>query len=648
MKLTCSIISFFLVINCCWAQSYTQAQADSAMQVLSVTPDDTNKVKTIFKICNAYYKSKPAEVMTYASDARKISLKENYKRGIAESELMTGVAHRVLANFDSASFYILRGIAVYKQINDRKAVARAMSTLGLIESSKGNYTEALKILEESRSLSEEVGDSVALGKSLVNIALNYYHLKDYEKALKMYDEALIIQQKVGDMNSQGNISMNVGLIYDERKNYDEALRRYYIALETYKKLGNKGSEAVCYTNIANTKSSQRNYVEALQNYSYAQELLANVKDKASLSAVYSGRADTYFLISMDSNKVDLPDSLKNSAVMLSRARELFLSSLGLKKIIGDQNGMQHVYLKLSEVEEKLGNKEEAIFYLKNHIAIKDSLFSLENARKIAGLESQRETELKDKKIRILELEIESQRRTEIGYAILIVSLILITAVSFFLFRARHEIKLERFRNAVASDLHDEIGSTLSSISISSAVIQKKLDPDRPDLKLLVQQIGDRSDAVMEAMSDIVWTIDTKNDRFENVVNRMRALAHEVLEPINCKVDFEAHFDISAFQIDMNKRKNLYLIYKEAINNISKYASCNKVNVQIQKLSGHEILMRIEDDGIGFNSEGDHQSNLKLGGNGLRNMEARAKAMIGNLKISSEEGKGTRIELLFHV
>lgn len=118
------------------------------------------------------------------------------------------------------------------------------------------------------------------------------------------------------------------------------------------------------------------------------------------------------------------------------------------------------------------------------------------------------------------------------------------------------------RNSIADDLHDDIGSTLSSISIMSELARKK----SPEASSLLASIGENTVSLQENMSDIVWAIKTENDAFENVLQRMERFATEILEAKNIALDFRADASIFASRLSMRKRKNLYLFFKEAINN----------------------------------------------------------------------------------
>ncbi len=230
-----------------------------------------------------------------------------------------------------------------------------------------------------------------------------------------------------------------------------------------------------------------------------------------------------------------------------------------------------------------------------------------------------------------------------------ISMILIAAggiYAFYRYRLRQALKLQSIRNNIASDLHDEIGSTLSSISISSAVIRKKMNDDSTEASTLLSQISTNTDNMMEAMSDIVWAVNTKNDQFENVVNRMRAFAIEILEPEDILLNMNVSPKLDHIVLNMQQRKNLYLLFKEAINNIAKYAGCKNVWVDINIHSG-KIMMKIKDDGKGFSQSLPGTGNMAtLGGNGLNNMQKRAKELNGKIAIDSAIGQGTEVILEF--
>jgi two-component sensor histidine kinase len=216
------------------------------------------------------------------------------------------------------------------------------------------------------------------------------------------------------------------------------------------------------------------------------------------------------------------------------------------------------------------------------------------------------------------------------------------------YRIRQMQKLYTVRNHIASDLHDEIGSTLSSISLMSGMMQRKLQAGDTAVNSLLLQVSSNTSYMLEALSDIVWAINSSNDRFDNVVNRMRAFAIELLEPADIHIDFVVVDDLCDLKLDMQQRKNLYLIFKEALHNTVKYAACTNVTIQISCLATKTLMLEIKDDGKGFDLKKSNTENISLSGNGIRNMKKRAAELSGRLDIISAPEKGTSILLVFTV
>jgi signal transduction histidine kinase len=200
------------------------------------------------------------------------------------------------------------------------------------------------------------------------------------------------------------------------------------------------------------------------------------------------------------------------------------------------------------------------------------------------------------------------------------------------------LKLQSVRNRIASDLHDEIGSNLSNIFIFSNVAQQRAEfPE--ETTAWMRKISDYTQGSMEAMSDIVWMINARNDRFENIIVRMRTLAAEIFEARSCRLHMQFDEKLNDVNLNMEERKNFYLIYKEAINNIAKYAECKDVWIAMD-LEHDKVQLEIKDNGKGFSPEDINH------GNGLLNMAKRAEKLKGKLAITSQPGQGASIRLNF--
>ncbi|MBK9759179.1 MAG: hypothetical protein IPO90_04185 [Flavobacteriales bacterium] len=215
--------------------------------------------------------------------------------------------------------------------------------------------------------------------------------------------------------------------------------------------------------------------------------------------------------------------------------------------------------------------------------------------------------------------------------------------AFYRYRLAQAVKVVRVRERIARDLHDEIGSTLSSVQLYSAVAQRKTEGQHAEAHELLGRITESTTSVLEAMNDIVWAVNAENDDLAHVVQRMNSYAERLAEARECALRFEVQDGIAAQPLGMTQRKNLYLIFKEALNNAVKYSGCKNLLILLSKeKTGY--LLRVQDDGIGFEVNGRRDDSL--GGNGLGNMRRRAEEMGGQLEVRSAPGQGTTVELRF--
>lgn len=209
------------------------------------------------------------------------------------------------------------------------------------------------------------------------------------------------------------------------------------------------------------------------------------------------------------------------------------------------------------------------------------------------------------------------------------------AIGYSLYRYRlNKIKaLYNIRSRISRDLHDEVGSTLSSISIMNEMAKARANGNAA----LNEKIADNLQRVQSSMQDIVWAVNPKNDDLEHLLLRFSEVAQEMLEPKGIAYHFTVPEDIEGLKLSMEQRREIYLIYKECLNNILKYSACTEVNIKFS-VKGQTLDLLLSDNGKGFDPSHGHS------GNGLRNMKERAKDMNGTLTIQSDEGRGTVIDL----
>jgi ligand-binding sensor domain-containing protein/two-component sensor histidine kinase len=218
--------------------------------------------------------------------------------------------------------------------------------------------------------------------------------------------------------------------------------------------------------------------------------------------------------------------------------------------------------------------------------------------------------------------------------------IAIVALIYFIHRLRVNqlLSMEKVRTRIARDLHDDMGSTLSTINILSEMAKMKVNKDTGKTSEYLEKISDNSSRMMEAMDDIVWSINPMNDSMLRITARMREFATGVLEARNIDFTFRVDERVQDLKLDMEARRDLFLLFKEAVNNLAKYSQCKNAVIDLSIEKDKLLLMLIKDDGVGFD-----MSNAEEG-NGLINMKKRAQSLNGHLLIESKPGAGTKVLL----
>ena len=222
-------------------------------------------------------------------------------------------------------------------------------------------------------------------------------------------------------------------------------------------------------------------------------------------------------------------------------------------------------------------------------------------------------------------------------------IIFITADLYLIYRIQENKRkaLESMRSRVARDLHDDMGSTLSTINILSTMAKNRLGIDKVKTEQYISKISDNSQRMMDAMDDIVWSIKPDNDSMQKISGRMREFSTNVLEAKNIDLEFRVDESINDVRLNMTARRDFFLFFKEAVNNLAKYSKASKASIHLG-LHNKKMVLIIKDNGVGFDID-------KVDfGNGLNNMKKRADLLKARIQIQSKENVGTVITLNMNV
>lgn len=582
--------------------------------------------------------------------ALRVFEKNQFKEGIATALMYVGHVYLSQENYSKALEKYLVALDLLKQGQNKNLVGAAYNDIGSLYENQENYQDALKYYYLAIKSYEEAGNKQGLIDRYFNIGFLYEDQGNYTEALKNHQIALRISEEIGWKNGVIASNGNLGGLYWNMANLPEALKHYILALKGYEESGNVQSIAMCKNDVGSVYLDMKNYPLSKQ---YLSEALTTFKELGmveNIKSVYEtmtslDSATGNFAGALEDHKqfILFRDSLSNEEVTNAITKNQlqyefdkksdsigFIQSLTSERLkqqtLLAQRGQQSLLLKEKELQI-LGKEKELQLLQTQKDSVEISKHKAESDKQ-AG-----ELVILNKQKEIQDLAINRQKLIK---KYLVGGLALLLLLSFFIYRNyrnRQQLKLQLLRNKIASDLHDDIGSTLSSISIFSQMAQQQSKEVNP----LLETIGENSRKMLDAMADIVWTINPENDQFEQIVLRMRSFAFELLGAKNIDFEFKADEDVSKMKLSMDVRKNLYLIFKEALNNMAKYSRANKALFDIKE-DKNVLSMLIHDNGKGFDML------QTTPGNGLRNMKKRADEIGAKLLIDSNPDKGTTIQL----
>jgi two-component system, NarL family, sensor histidine kinase UhpB len=530
----------------------------------------------------------------FAAQSQALALKLSDANSIAEINLDAGNVYLHSFNYLKALSEFISAAHILDSLGTNpKSQMTAYANIGNVEELLGNYEKALDYIIKGLQIAQEINYDIGVAYSFKTLGRIYRNLKKLDLAESAYRQALDSYKKMGNQRMISESLQNLGTVYFDRKDFLSAIKQYERSLT-----------------VAKTSS-----IETQIPYSYA----ALGASWNALSNFEKAKAyfDSTLLLAVGANPYLLKDSYEN----------------------------------LGSIEEIQGNHKQSLRYFKLFISISDSLKMAENKSVAEEIEAKYQNAAKQNQIELLEKDSELQqaklKRQQANIIIFAIVLISVVIISILLVnryrvigRSKRLVELERMRNSIARDLHDDIGSTLSSINIISQLALKDANaclPDRQGSATHFQRIAQHSSTMMESMSDIVWSINPHNDSLEQLISKMKEFASEILDSLDVLYSFSGEENLLAVSLDASLRKNLFLIFKEAINNAAKYSAATAISIHFKK-EGNTLQFSIADNGKGFELT-NHSS-----GNGLRNMKERAASINGMLDVKSSSTRGTEVFL----
>jgi two-component system, NarL family, sensor histidine kinase UhpB len=532
--------------------------------------------------------------------------------------------YKNIGEYKEALPYMLDNLRIWTKPDENRA--GQFLNIGNLYLSMGDYKRAADAHINSLRLFESL--NVPRGQSfcLHSLGNDFLFLKQPETAKKYFEQSLALKVKLGDKRGSITSTSGLGDAHKDLKEYKKAYAYYTEAMAMAQEI-KMLTEVARILNQRGLLLRRMNELEkARENFEQSMELSLQLGDSATFKRTRSEKIGLELLEKSNQNT------------------ELELLN-GLNTVIrtGDRQQQANEYAHLSDYYAANKDFEKAFYYMQKHEALSDSVEGNSVLLQIKELEERYNSDKKEQQIALLQkdqqLQLLKLKQQQTNITLIVIAMISVVVIATLLVnryrvmnRIRRQAELETMRQNISRDLHDDIGSTLSSINIMS-----KLAMQQSNNASHLQKISTYSNRMMETMGDIVWSINPVNDSVDQMVVRMKEFAGEILEPKNIHYEFSYENSIKDIRLNVEKRKSLFLIFKEAINNLAKYSEATQVVIRLQY--ANEILyMQVRDNGKGFDAS------ANTSGNGLKNMAARAKAIQGKWTQFSEPGKGTSIEV----
>jgi class 3 adenylate cyclase/Tfp pilus assembly protein PilF len=360
-------------------------------KVIAKAKDDSLKVKSINALCKAYFSTNPSESVRYGNEAKKLSEKLKYKRGLAQSLKNIGIGYYQQGKYANAITNWDQAMAVWDSLGDKVGVANMLCNQGSVYFNQGDDAKALELYLKSLKIAEEINDSLRIVTALYNVGAVYSNKPaTYNKAKQYYLRALPLAIKINDNYSIGTVTVNLGEIYFNEEDYNTALQYFEQSLKAY-----EGSENVPYSlnYIGRVYEKRKDYQNAILKHQEAFDISKKLDAKLDMTISLLGLARTY------QQKGDK-----------QLAQSSYMQALDIANELHALTELKQVYEGLANIYASGNDFANAYKYQQLLLSVKDSLYNIDTDKKLQGLAFGFEIEKKQNQINLLIKDVEIQQQ----------------------------------------------------------------------------------------------------------------------------------------------------------------------------------------------------------------------------------------------
>lgn len=538
--------------------------------------------------------------------------KEMYWANQSKDSLRIAWAYNAIANvyeyigdYDSSTYYFIRALHIINPAKYKKLSGTLNYNLASVLYLIGDYNRALGYAKKGYAMGEALEDTHMMSNSRLNMGCIQVGLKQFDTALKYFDEVISMVRHTPDSLTILDALNNKGDVYARTKQFDKSLASYKHMLQLAQQSGDSYYLLYAYGNLGITQFQMQKLQEAEKNL--------------------------------------------NKAILLSQKQNA-------------RNELRQFYESMSEVKEARKQFAAALAYRKKYDSLNDTLMSESTQKNMHLLEIKYQTAQKDKQIAQQKLVLtQNQRAIEqkttwmfifLGGLIALIAILVLSIRNYRHKRNLHQQNLqtlqkqhevntlktkmearEEERNRIGQEMHDDIGSALTTILYLSNDLKTQSNGNN---KHTSERIAETAGNVVDKMNEIIWSMNQEYDTLDDLIAYTRQHAANFLKNYNMDYHFETPDPVPDIHLQGEQRRNIYLVIKESLHNIVKHACATKVEVSF--LLNKNLTITIHDNGKGVDKE-----NLRRFGNGLQNMKQRMEAVGGSFEIISNKGTCVKLE-----
>ncbi len=654
-------------------------QTDSLKQLVANAKTDTDRINNLLSLSKLYSCNDSTEKIKNAKDALSIAARVQWKKGMIGAYFAMGRTYRDCGrNYLQSIESYRQGVVLARASGDTADMAIGLVLMAQVYGALDQFVQKIDCYREVLTLN--ISPERRMG-SLSNMGGAYAALGDYTAALNCYDSALRVfsalpkseKRNTNDATlSQALLKMSTGDVYLSMSDYEHASHNYKSALALFDSAKSKYGVIIALTGIGKAYHLQHNDDKAIECYNSAlaktqsetdtnkykedRLIIYNLLGKLYLEQGLTSRALEYGQRSLHLLE-DCPVNMQAPVTYnilgeiytrIGQYKEAIMyleKAIGICKKSGALDNEKDALQTLSMTYQQMGQPGKALAAYKNFIAVRDSVYSLDKAKEITRHEltadfTEKQAALtaeQDKKNAIqkavMDLTIKKQHFAYVVFTVILLLLLVVGVLLYNRFKLREKLEMQMAitgeRSRISSEMHDDLGSELSKISLLSEIVKDNFSGANSQSHL--DNISKSSRELLDKMGEIVWSLNNKYDTLESLMIYIRRYAMEYFGSTNirCTINMPDHFPAAVIEGEL--RRNIFLAVKEALHNVLKHSGGDMVTINVT-IDERLINVNIRDNGVGID-----EGTVSAFGNGLNNMKNRIMQVRGQFVIKNEKG-----------